>query len=317
MTFVCELCDYVTDNKYYFLKHNKTKKHFDKIINLEIYKKETDNKKNKEETYNKKNKEETDKYVCQYCDIKIKHQSSYSRHTKKCKDNIEKDKNNYLIKLELEKIKLELEIKDKSELEKLKLELEIKDLKLKNQDIQHKLEIKDLEIKHLKDNKVKTINITNNNTINNISKLDNLNINYSSVIDIDTFMKNYETEIYGLSDKDADNLLYICKNGTVDNIINSFMWYMKDSMRKQCEQNNIILPNDKVNLPFIQGDNSMRYYFEKKNEKEWCKTTSTNNIENLVSITEKQVYDKKKESIYLGNKKRRVINGMIKKSTID
>jgi hypothetical protein len=99
MSFVCELCDYITDNKYYFLKHNKSKKHFDKIINLEIDKEEFD----KEEIDNKKNEETTDKYVCKYCDIKIIHQSSYSRHTKKCKekykDNIEKDTDKKKIKM--------------------------------------------------------------------------------------------------------------------------------------------------------------------------------------------------------------------------
>ncbi len=324
MIYFCEKCNYYTNIKCNFDKHNKSKKHCKKIL-------ETN---------------EIKMYVCQYCNTKIKHQSSYSRHTKKCKDkekvidenNIEKDNSGIEKKKEIKKIKLELkykieikdlqhklelELKDKSELElQHKLELELKDKSKSELELQHKLEIKDLEIKHLKDNKVKSINITNNidnsnNTINNISKLDNLNINYGSVIDIDTFMKNYETEIYGLSEKDSENLLFVCKNGSIENVITSFMGYMKNSMRKQCETNNIILPNEKIVLPFILADLNLRYHFEKK-ENEWCKKEGTENIENLISITEKQIYEHKKEVVYInGTKKRRLVNGMLKKSTIN
>jgi len=308
MIYFCEKCNYYTNIKCNFDKHNKSKKHC------------------------KKNEEINDKYVCKYCNIKIKHQSNYSRHTKKCKEKIEIEKDTIEIKkdidnneiekkIELEKLKLELELKYKLEIKDL--QLKNKDLQLENKDIQHKLEIKDLKIKHLKDNKIKSINITNNidnsnNTINNISKLDNLNINYGSVIDIDTFIKNYETEIYSISEKDAEALLYVSKNGSIENVIASFMGYMKNSMRKQCENNNIILVNDKVVLPFVLGDHSLRYHYEKKNDKEWCKTEGTENIENLVSITEKKVYQYRNESVYLnGTKKRRVVNGMLKKSTVN
>jgi hypothetical protein len=306
MIYFCEKCNYYTNIKCNFDKHNKSKKHC------------------------KKNEEINDKYVCKYCNTKIKHQSNYSRHTKKCKEKIEIEKDTIEIekdidnneiekKLELEKLKHKLEIKDLQH----KLELELKDKS--ELELKHKLEIeiKDLKIKHLKDNKVKSINITNNidnsnNTINNISKLDNLNINYGSVIDIDTFIKNYEKEIYGLSEKDAEALLFVSKNGTIENIITSFMGYIKNSMRKQCENNNIILVNDKVILPFVLGDHSLRYHYEKKNDKEWCKTEGTENIENLISITEKQVYEHKKEAVYInGTKKRRIVNGMLKKSTVN
>jgi hypothetical protein len=307
MDLYCELCDYIADNKYYFMKHNKSKKHFNKIINLEIDKGEI----NKEEIDNTQNKIKI--YECHYCNTKIKHQSSYSRHSKKCKNKIDINNNN----------------NNDSELELLKLKN-----KLDIQDLQHKLEIKDLKLKYLEDNNnFQRINITNiNNSNNNInhnishktnksiskSKLDDLNMNYSLMIDMNTFITNFESEIYGLNETDTEKILDICKNGYIEDIIDQFFNYLKNSMMKQCENNNIIYPIGKVKLPFVFGDSSLRYYFEKKNENEWCKTTSTDNIKKLVSIIEKQVYEHKNEHIYLNDyKKRRIVNGLLKKTDID
>ena len=283
MSYYCELCDYISDNKYNLDKHNKSKKHLNKELSL-----------------NEASDDNIKIYVCEYCNHKIKYQSNYSRHIKMCKNK----------KIEVSELKMELE------LEKLKHKVEIQDLKIQNQD---------LKIKHLEDNKsIQTINITtnnidSNNTTNNISKLENLNMNYGKVIDIETFTKNFETKKYGLDEKDSEHLLYICKNGTIESIISSMMYYMKQSMKKQFEDKfNITLGNDNIMMPYLVGDMSLRYHFEKINDKEWCKTSSNNNIKKLVNLTERQVYDHQKESIILnGYQKRRVVNGMIKESSLD
>ena len=227
------------------------------------------------------------------------------------------------IELEIEKLKLELELKYK---------LEIKDLELKNKDLQHKIEIEDLKLKYLEENNNLKINITNiNNSNNNInhnirhkpiniskSKLDNLNMNYSLMIDMNTFITNFESEKYGLSETDAEKLLDVCKNGYIEEIIDQFFNYLKDSMRKQCENNNIILVNDKVVLPFVFGDPYSIYHFEKLTEKEWYQIKFYEKIEKIVSIIEKQVYYHTNEHLYLNDyKKRRIMKGMLKKSTID
>lgn len=269
MDYFCSVCNYATNIKCNFDKHNNSKKH---TKTLEL----------------------TNKYICEYCHRKIKHQNNYSRHIQKCKTKID----DFKIELELEKLK-------------------------------HKVEIQDLKIKHLeeKNGTVQTINITtnnidsnNNNTITNISKIDNLNQNYGNVIDIETFIKNFETEKkYGLTEKDSETLLYICKNGTIETITNSFMFYMKESMRKQYQDIfNIPIPIDNTVMPYITGDMSFRYHFEKFINKGWCKTTSNNNIKKLLCLTEKQVYEHQKEPIILsGYQKRRVINSIIKESTLD
>ena len=285
-TFFCKNCDYYTDIKCNFEKHNRSKKHNNKVEKI------------------------NNKYVCQYCNIKIKHQSSYSRHNKKCKNKIDINNNSNIdnnIKtnnnvLELEKLKNKLELLEMQEL-KNKLELELKDLK----------------IKKLKDNSNNNINHNIRHKPTNIlkSKLDNLNMNYSLMIDMNTFITNFESEKYGLSEMDAEKLLDICKNGYIEDIIDQFFNYLKHSMMKQCENNNIIYPIGKVKLPFVFGDTNLRYHFEKK-ENEWYKKEGTNNIENLISIIEKQVYDHTNEHLSLNDyKKRRLVNGMLKKSTIN
>ena len=282
MSYYCELCDYIVDNKYSFDKHNKSKKHLNNLL------------------FKLEDNDNIKIYVCEYCNCKIKHQSSYSRHIKNCKSNIDK----------ISELKIELE------LEKLKNKVNIQDLKIKNQD---------LKIKHLeeKNTSIQTINITNNidsnNTITNISKLENLNQNYSKVIDMDTFVKNFGTEKYGLKEKDSENLLYICKNGTIETITNSFIFYMKESMKKQYQDTfNVILPSDGVVMPYIAGDMSLRYHFEKVNDKQWCKTSSNTNIKKLVHLAEIQVSDHHKQPIILsGYQKRRLVNSMIKESSID
>jgi hypothetical protein len=284
MDYFCNVCNYTTNIKCNFDKHNNSKKHTEMS-------------------------ELTNKYVCEYCHSKIKHQSNYSRHIKICKTK--RDDLNIVL-----------------ELEKIKHTVEIQDLKIKNQDLQIKNQ--DLKIKHLegKNGTVQTINITtnnidsnnNNNTITNISKIDNLNQNYGNVIDIETFIKNFETEKkYGLTEKDSETLLYICKNGTIETITNSFMFYMKESMRKQYQDIfNVSIPIDNTVMPYITGDMSFRYHFEKFIDKGWCKTTSNNNIKKLLCLTEKQVYEHQKEPIILsGYQKRRVINSIIKESTLD
>jgi hypothetical protein len=144
-------------------------------------------------------------------------------------------------------------------------------------------------------------------------------MNYGNVIDMETFRKNFGTHKYGLNDKDAENLLYICKNGTIESITSSIMYYMKESMKKQFEDKfNIMLSNDNVMMSYVAGDMSLRYHFEKVSDKEWCKTSSNNNLKTLVNLTERQVYVHQKEPIILnGYQKRRVVNGMIKESTLD
>ncbi len=294
MSFACDICNYFGTSKYDLIKHNKTKKHY-----MNVFK--------SEDTFEVIEK----KYICEVCNKQLKHNSSFVRHKKKC----------YLLDDNGKKKLLEELNSVKNELSMLKKDNEIEKLKFK-------VKVKDLKIKTLEHPTNQTINITNNidnsnnkNATTNvkISKLEMLNNNLGQVIDMKTFTENFATPQYGLSERDAENLLEICNNNSsVDAIINSVLYYVNNSMKKQYENEyNIILPKDKIVLPFISSDLSLRYHFE-KNDKEWCKTTSKSNINKIVTLTEKQVFDHKKESIGLNSyKKRRIVNGVLKESLLD
>ena len=49
-------------------------------------------------------------------------------------------------------------------------------------------------------------------------------------------------------------------------------------------------------MPYIHGDISFRYHFEKNNTK-WIKTNSQNNIKKIISLTESQVYNHQQQNI--------------------
>jgi hypothetical protein len=59
----------------------------------------------------------------------------------------------------------------------------------------------------------------------------------------------------------------------------------------------------------------MRYHFEKSKDDKWDKTTSRNNIKNLVSITDQQVFKHQNQSLCLSTyEKKRIANGVLKES---
>ena len=115
MSYICQLCNYSTEDSGNFSRHKKSKKH----INLSIIKSNkntksipTDNlnstdsihKKCTDMTVEKNLKNEG--YLCKYCDFTTKHKSSYYRHTKICykKESV----NELKLKLEIEKREKEL-----------------------------------------------------------------------------------------------------------------------------------------------------------------------------------------------------------------
>jgi len=202
----------------------------------------------------------TEKIICEYCNRSYTHSSSYSRHKKVCKGKFESNQKEYELKIS----------------------------KLQNDN-----EKKDIEIKYLKKlNNTKKVSITNNNI--NISKIDFLNLNFNNVISIETFSKNYE-EKYGLTKEETEMLLYNHKNNSLDTCISNFLYFFKKSAIRQYKDKGIDITKNDIVLPFILADESMRYHFEKSKDDKWDKTTSRNNIKNLVSITDQQVFKHKNQ----------------------
>ena len=230
----------------------------------------------------------TEKIICKYCNRTYAHLSSYSRHKKLCKTKFEYNQQEYELKVS-----------------KLQNENEKKDIEIKK---------KDIEIKYLKKlNKNKNVNITNNNNIN-ISKIDFLNLNFNNVISIETFSKNYE-EKYGLTKEETEMLLYNYRNNSLDTCISNFLYFFRKSAIRQYKDKGFDIAKKDIVLPFILADESLRYHFEKSKDDKWDRTTSRDNIKNLVSITDQQVFKHQNQSLCLSSyEKKRIANGVLKES---
>ncbi len=270
----CEMCDYQTSINYNLKKHLQSKKHLD---NLE---------KNNNNNF----------YICQICNKKYSHQSSFSRHQKNCKYQ--------------EEVKHEIEIenlKKKYEIEKIRTEYEHK---LEIQKIKYETEIKIKEAE-------KTYNTINNNIHNtiNISKIEFLNTNFNNVIDIKTFIENYNNQ-YGLTDKQTQILLENYENDGINSCISSLVYYLKQSAIKQYKE--LIgkeISIDNIILPFLLSDKSLREHFEKSINGQWDKTTMIDNIKKIVNITNDQVYKHHNKFIgFNSSQRKRIINGVLKAS---
>jgi hypothetical protein len=161
--------------------------------------------------------------------------------------------------------------------------------------------------------------ITNNNTINNInikiSKIDFLNENFDNVLNMNTFMDNYQNN-YGLTKEQTETLLYNYQNSGINSCINSLIFYLKKSgilQYKDIYGEEISMKD--IILHFLLSDQSMRCHFEKCNDK-WNKTTSTESINQLINITDDHIYKHQKQYLALnGLEKKKLINGVLRSTS--
>jgi hypothetical protein len=251
----------------------------------------------------KEEEDNNNSWLCDVCNKEFKHQSNFSRHKKKCvKKPIVVEKS---IVVGYNDPQIEIE-------------------KLKNELTKHKLEIKELEIKQLelqlnnKPNLTSQTNILNNTTVNNVknvSKIQNLNINFGDVIDINTFIENYKNQ-YGLTNKQTEILLSNYKNNGINSCISSLVYYLKESAIQQYKElkgKEITMAN--IILPFILSDKCLREHFEKTINGNWDKTTVIDNIKRIVGITDDHVFKHQKTYMHLTDpQKKKLINGLLKAS---
>jgi hypothetical protein len=299
--YLCELCNYLTTSKHSLQIHYKSKKHLTNKTDSPFL--------------------DFDNFICMECNKEFKFQTGLLNHRKLFHDNIENDDifNDIDIqlkhKLEMDKIKTEHQLK--LEIEKLKFTN-----KLKKKDYQKKLEIKKMENKQLqlqvKDKTETNINQVNNIQINNnlnISKVQYLNLNFSDVIDINTFIENYKNQ-YGLSNKQTETLLDNYRNGGINSCITTLVYYLKESAIQQYKElkgKEISMPD--IILPFILSDKYIREHFEKNVSGDWDKTSVMDNIKKIVGITDDHVYKHHNTYMYLSDsQKKKLVNGVLKAS---
>ena len=221
----------------------------------------------------------------------------------------------YQYKLEIQQLKLENEI-NKKEFEK---QLNDKEKEFENQIL--KLQINTSNITNNTTHNTNTTNNTNNTTINNnvkISKIQYLNLNFRNVIDMNTFLTNYNNS-YGLTSDQAKTLLENSENDGITACINGIIYYLKKSAVKQYKDikgEDIAMEN--IILPFLLSDRCVRDHFEKSSDNKWDKTTMIDNINKIVSITNNQVFKHHNKYMNFNSKqKKRIINGLLKQSGYD
>jgi hypothetical protein len=76
-TYVCKKCDYVTCNKYDFIKHNNTEKHISNNLSIIV----------NDFSINLSQKSQKPNYMCSICNKVYKDNSGLWRHKKKCKED--------------------------------------------------------------------------------------------------------------------------------------------------------------------------------------------------------------------------------------
>ncbi len=290
-------------------------------------------------------------YTCFNCNKQYIHRSGLSRHYKICiddngvpvfnqldpKSHLQSNYQNNVDLLSTIPSSIDSRLyKLESELSKMKLEKDMLEKGLFQKDYEHKLEIQKLKNKLSKkdfekklideknnlllqiNNNTHITNNTNNTLINNnvkISKIQYLNLNFGNVIDINTFLKNYNDN-YGLTSDQTRVLLENFDNDGINACINGIIHYLKKSAVKQYKElkgqdidmNNII-------LPFLLSDKCVRDHFEKSSDNNWDKTTMIDNIQKILSITNNQIY--KHHNRYMNfniKQKKRIINGLLKQS---
>ncbi len=299
--YICRICNYSTTIKHNFNVHMKGKKH----IELE------------EKFLNNENKKEriTHEFICKKCNKTYEHSSSLSRHTKNCfliKNNKDFDNTNNndigdKMYYKLEKDMIEKEYQYKLEIQKLEFEKQLKDKE--NQLL--KLQINTNN--NITNNTNNSNNIINNNV--KISKIQYLNLNFQNVIDINTFLKNYN-DSYGLTSDQTKILLENSENDGVTACISGIIHYLKKSAVKQYKDikgEDIAMEN--IILPFLLSDKCVRDHFEKSSDNNWDKTTMIDNIQKIISITNNQVF--KHHNKYMNfnvSQRKRIINGLLKQS---
>ena len=313
----CDICKYYTEKASFLKKHLKSKKHIEnnKIIKPIILNEIIPNVKPIENLEIKKNIKNI--FNCSFCDNHYVYKSGLSRHEKKCnkkpidivilKENKQKDK-------EIKKLEKEL-------INKLKKDMKEKDLKIKEKD----LKIKELEKNNLQlinsnnnnnGNIINNIVINNNQNIINISKLDNLNLNFNNVIDITTFIDNFKEDKFGLNKKQTKTLLNNYGNSDIESLAESLFLYLKQSAVKQYKeiQGKDIKETDII-LPFLLSDKCVREHFEKNINGLWVRIIIYDNLKKILDFIENLIYINHCKSLSLDTvKRKKIMNLLLKKS---
>tara|TARA_Y100000589_G_scaffold330570_1_gene380655 strand:+ start:749 stop:2017 length:1269 start_codon:yes stop_codon:yes gene_type:complete len=252
--------------------------------------------------------DENNFFQCPYCMKEFTNRHNKSRHIKfYCTE-----KKNKKVGENSEKVGE----KNKNELIERNKELEKENRKLVKEKYELLLNEKDERIK----DKDKYINIIKhqNKVVNtqNIGKIDNsrttnyLNITLPDMIDIDTFMGNLMTS-HRLSNDQTRTLLDMFKTCGTTSYGNCLSRTLRENCYQQIRDMNKDSKGIKM-LPIVTTDSNLRSHKE-KHENTWKKIDNDKKINDIITISNDQVYKNHNEPIYLDNKDMKKVGNIIKK----
>jgi len=142
----------------------------------------------------------------------------------------------------------------------------------------------------IKDSPGATIITGDNNTLTKIDKL-NLLLNETNMIDLETFMFNYENNPrYQLTKHETNVILENFQYNGFKALSFDLPFYLKAKCQKQLQDfKGVAVQRNQVILPIIATDCGLRSYIQKKDE-EWRRTSDMTNIKKLIVITSDQIY---------------------------
>lgn len=343
MYYQCQICSYETNINSNYKKHLLTKKH---NLNLQLKSKFNDNSSEKKKKYNNVALCSIDVaytkngHQCQYCLKCYKHHSSLYRHHKDCKYKELYD-TNIICNSILQTKKIDVSNKIHKDPENIKninicdknyickfcqnsysncrsLSKHIRSCSVKVLNDQHKniILMKDLEkekaINHEKDKiielaKKSTNNITTNITNNNNS-INYLNTHYGNMIAMEQFLYNLEHN-EKLTLEERNNLLISYKENGIEVFARSFSYIMKQNCKRQLENKGI---SDMKLLPLFCSDGNLRSHKEKDSDG-WKTHYDNKSINQMLNISNNQVYEIHNEMIPIIGKERTKIYKEIKR----
>ncbi len=233
------------------------------------------------------------RFICEFCNSSYSKQSNLNRHLKKCNSRI-------------------LNIEENNQIEKLKKIIEEKErekntiiLEKENEKLKAVIEEKDKTIEIAKNSKGIVTNIqnnTNNKTINF------LNQNFGELIAMEKFLYNLEHH-EKLTNQERNNLLIAYKENGIDVFARNFSYIMKQNCKRQMEKEG---KEDMKLLPLFCSDGSLRSHKE-KGKNGWKTHYDNQSINQMLNISNDQVYELHQELIPISGKDRNRVYNVVKR----
>jgi hypothetical protein len=246
--------------------------------------------------------------ICAFCDKELLNKINRDKHQSKCRkrknnDNDLNFKNNNTDEL-------------KEELKDFKNEIssQLNNMFKEFKNVQQVQQIQQVN------NTTNNVNIQINNNNNNYkTKKDKLNhyLNLKNMIDIDTFINNYQyNEKYHLTKDESQILLENSQNMGVASYGDGLFTYLKKKYALQLQD---LTGDDKkyheVILPFVCSDINLRNHYE-LTPNGWLLNKNNDKLKNIVTISDQQIFNHMNRFICYSAKKGKntVINIFLRKS---